>query len=105
MNTFAERLERLRKDRGFTQEELAKKIGMKRQAVLLMEKNNTLPTGSNLIHLAEALDTSIEYLIGNIDYDSRETREVNALYIKLSDANKHIIIKKCIELLTEEGKI
>lgn len=51
-----------RKNKGYTQEYVASQLGVSRQAVFKWEKEQTCPDTSNLIALAELLDTSVDYL-------------------------------------------
>lgn len=53
-----------RLDRGWTIGELAKKSGVTRQAIQLLEAGDTLPQFKNLIKLADALEVELDYLVG-----------------------------------------
>ena len=57
------RVEELRKEKGMTQEELAKKSGISRQSISAIEKNRVKQVKSGtLIAIAEALGTTIDNL-------------------------------------------
>lgn len=57
------RVEELRKGKGMTQEELAKKSGISRQSISAIEKNRVSQVKSGtLLAIAEALDTTIDNL-------------------------------------------
>ena len=60
--SLGERIIELRKTSGISQNQLAKDIGVSRQAVSKWEMDQTAPDSENLILLAEVLDTDIEYL-------------------------------------------
>lgn len=64
-----ERIREIRKLRHLTQQELADKIGVQRQALTNWERNenNTIPSLENLIILCEVLDCSLDYLLGSVD--------------------------------------
>ena len=62
--TFHEHLTRRRKALGLSQEELAAKIGVSRQAVSKWETGDVVPDLNRLLALAEALDTSLDALCG-----------------------------------------
>ena len=53
----------LRKARGLTQEQLAARLGVSRQAVSRWELDETLPDTQNLLPLKEALGVSIDTLL------------------------------------------
>ncbi|MGM9619519.1 MAG: helix-turn-helix domain-containing protein [Oscillospiraceae bacterium] len=62
--TFSEELLRLRKSRGLSQEELAERVGVSRQAVSKWETEEAMPDLPKLLALAEALETSLDALCG-----------------------------------------
>ncbi|MBQ4530830.1 MAG: helix-turn-helix domain-containing protein [Lachnospiraceae bacterium] len=55
----------LRKNAGFTQEQLAEKIGVSRQAVANWEKGENTPDISKCIALADLYGVSIDALVGH----------------------------------------
>ena len=61
---FEERLLETRKNRGMSQETLAEKIGVSRQAVSKWETGEAQPDYARLIALADALEVSLDYLCG-----------------------------------------
>lgn len=72
MMSFEQRLLETRKSRGMSQETLAEKIGVSRQAVSKWETGEALPDYAKLIALADALEVSLDYLCG------RKERSENA---------------------------
>lgn len=56
------RITELRKQQNISQLQLAKDLGISRQAVSKWENGQSLPDTEKLIQLAELLDTDIEYL-------------------------------------------
>lgn len=61
---FEERLLEIRKNRGMSQEALAEKIGVSRQAVSKWETGDAQPDYTKLVALADALEVSLDYLCG-----------------------------------------
>jgi transcriptional regulator with XRE-family HTH domain len=57
---FAGRLRELRTEAGLTQEQLAERAGVKRDAVARWERGKREPSWSNVIALADALRVSCE---------------------------------------------
>lgn len=55
---------RLRKERGLSQEELADKLSVSRQAVSKWERGEALPDTDNLIRLAKLYNVSIDEIVG-----------------------------------------
>lgn len=71
--TLGEKLQKLRKDQKMSQEELASKITVSRQAVSKWELNEALPDTENLIQLSKVLGVSIDYLLNNEIENIEET--------------------------------
>ncbi len=61
--TIGNRITSLRKAQQLSQEEMAEKIGVSRQAVSKWETDACAPDAYNLIALAKALNTSVEYIV------------------------------------------
>ncbi len=55
----------LRKEKGFSQENLAEKVNVTRQTISNWELGETFPNPEQLILLSGALDKSIDELVGN----------------------------------------
>lgn len=62
---FNENLKKIRKEKGYTQEELAAKVGVVRQTVSKWEKGLSVPDADILCKIAEILDTDINMLLGD----------------------------------------
>ncbi len=61
--TFAQRVRRLRQARGFSQEDLARRVGVSKTQVYLVESGRTLnPQPGKLRRYAQALGVSLDYL-------------------------------------------
>lgn len=60
--TIGERINSLRKKKGYTQEYIAEQLRVTRQAVSKWEQDQTSPDTWNLIELAKLLETSVEYI-------------------------------------------
>lgn len=65
--TLGERIRALRTKRGFTQEEMAEKLGMNRANFSNYERNIAIPPGDTLAQIADILKTSTDYLLGRTD--------------------------------------
>ena len=60
---FSEKLQILRKNKGYTQEALAAKLGVSRQAVAKWESGQIYPDISNLIQISDLMSVSVDYLV------------------------------------------
>lgn len=64
IHNFGKNLARLRKEKGITQEELAKNIGLQKAAISKMELGTSYPTFSNLDKIAEFFNATPNQLFG-----------------------------------------
>lgn len=62
--TFSERLMQLRKQRGWSQEQLGEQLHVTRQTISKWETGATTPELNKLIELSELFDLSIDELVG-----------------------------------------
>ena len=72
------RIKEKRKEQRLTQQELAEKVGVSLMTVLRWEKGERTPNTSIMNRLAEALNTSVEYLMGLQDRDEPPMPESEA---------------------------
>lgn len=61
--TFGEKLQRLRQRAGMSQDVLAEKLGVSRQAVSRWERDETMPETDKVIALAELFGVTTDYLL------------------------------------------
>lgn len=88
--TFSEKLITQRKKSGFSQEELADKIGVSRQAISRWESEDSLPDAHNLKKLSELFEISIDYLL--YDNYSQEHNMTTAKNMQRNDGRNIFII-------------
>jgi transcriptional regulator with XRE-family HTH domain len=76
LGTIAERIKLLRESRGLTGEALANMAGIRASTISLLEtETRTDPHSTTLAAIAEALETTTDYLVGLTDCPTRNTRE------------------------------
>lgn len=61
--TFGEKLQLLRKQEGMSQEQLAAKLAVSRQAISKWELDSSLPDTENVIRLSELFHVTTDYLL------------------------------------------
>ena len=98
---IANRLVELRKKNGYSQEELADKLGLSRQAVSKWERAESSPDTDNLICLAKLYNISLDELL-NTDQSVEEIRK--EVKEKESDSVKKIEISEDGVTITENGE-
>lgn len=87
---FGENLKTLRKQKGFTQEELATRLHVVRQTISKWEKNISVPDADTLIRLAEILEVSVSELLGAKIENENTASDVAE---QLSRINEQLVIK------------
>lgn len=105
---FSERLKKLRKDTGLTQVDVASKLGISQQAYASWERGIKKPTQENLVRLAQILNVSVDYIVGNLQETSDELDNIELLFRMnskgLTDEEKRIFKKELIEFMKERKK-
>lgn len=87
---FKENLKSLRKNMGYTQEELANKLNVVRQTVSKWEKGYSIPDAEMVKRIAEILDTDISQLLGS---PKEQNTDTDALAEQLSRISEQLVIK------------
>ena len=116
---FQERLAKIRKLKGVTQEELANRIGVTRRSIIHFEQGTRTPSTETINSIAEALQVSREALISDEEYFIVEAHEkhgaagrksaqklinnAQALFAggDLSDEDKEAVLKAITEAFWE----
>ena len=126
--TLGEKLKSARKDAGLTQEQLAEKLSVSRQAVTKWETDKGMPDIGNLKQLSKLFNISIDYILDsgecidlsvmreqiNLD-DYTYTRKIKGRWSKKAGKKDRVVMKKfpnaeihCLlgrQLLTKGEKI
>ena len=80
---FSEKLQLFRKSKGMTQEELAEKLDVSRQAVAKWESGQVYPDISNLIQISNLFNVTVDYLVRDqecmISFEDEEDNDLNKL--------------------------
>ena len=103
---LAEKIVRLRKQVGWSQEELAEQMNVSRQSVSKWESTNSIPDLNRIIMLAELFDVSTDFLLKdeNEAFDSRdENTKPDIIQISLEQAAKYIENKMEVSALITKG--
>lgn len=87
---FGENLKTLRKQKGFSQEELATRLHVVRQTISKWEKNLSVPDADTLIRLAEILEVPVSKLLGTKIESENVASDVAE---QLSRINEQLAIK------------
>lgn len=85
-----ENIKKLRKIKGFTQEELASKLNVTRQTISKWEKGYSVPDAEILENLAEIFETNVSQLLGGT---INQTASGDMVAEQLSRINEQLVIK------------
>ena len=105
---FSERLKDLRKQVGLTQVDVAEKLGISQPAYASWERGVKKPTQENLVKIAQVLNVSVDYLVGNSDERTDELDNIELLFRMnskgMTEEEKEIFKKELIEFMEERKK-
>lgn len=105
---FSERLKELRKQAHLTQVELASKLGIVQSSYADWERGKKKPTQDNLVKIAQVLNVSVDYLVGNSEEKADELDNIELLFRMnskgLTDEEKKVFKKELIEFMEERKK-
>ncbi len=87
MSFFSERLKALRIERDETQEYIAGLIGVTKASVCKYEKGETEPDMKSIRTIADHLDVTIDYMLGNTDIRTRPRRVSENIKLIMGDLN------------------
>jgi len=85
---LGERLYELRKGRGLSQEELAERLGISRQAISKWECGESLPDTDNLIAISRLYGVSLDELVGNAPEKAEENAETEEAKVEEPDTEE-----------------
>lgn len=82
MSIFSERLSALMDEQGLNQKELASAIGVTESAMSYYVKGSRIPRGDILTRMANALNTTTDYLLGNISENIHQSTQADLQYLQ-----------------------
>ncbi len=82
---------------GFTQEEIAEKVGVSRQAVAKWERGETMPDISSCIKLADLFGVTVDMLVRRIDTSAHDEGDGKHVFgvSKLNDKGQITLPAEC----------
>lgn len=82
---FSENLRAMRKEKGYTQEELAIKLNVVRQTVSKWEKGLSVPDADLLAMISDVLETPVSRLLGEKINEEADKNEIAEQLAKISE--------------------
>lgn len=111
MLSFAEKIRKLRKEREWSQDVLADKIGIHGRHVSKYEGGKSLPNAETLVKIADALHVSIDYLLMNKEIHNPDAKikdlELLKAFVDIDqmDDEDKFVIKKLVEAFVKKRKV
>lgn len=108
---FLERLKESRKQARLTQGEISEKLGISQPAYASWEGGTKKPTQENLVKIAQILNITVDYLVGNSDEEitNKVLEDIEILFRKnsegLSDEEKSLFKQELIAFMEERKKL
>lgn len=92
---FGKRIQKYRERAGYSQEKLAEKIECSTIFISYIERGEKLPGLDNLINLANALDTSVDVLLGKelTSYSISRLKDIEKQLLPLPTANQEKLLE------------
>ena len=86
--TLSDRLQVLRKSHNFSQEQLAEKLNVSRQAISKWESGQANPDINNLLKLSDIYETSTDYILTGKELNKSIVNEDHIVYKEKRGFNK-----------------
>lgn len=99
---FGENLQKLRKEKGISQEQLAEQLGVTRQSVSKWESGNSYPEMDKLVTICQIFDCDLDSLI-NKDIMQENSKQEATSIVKIMISEVTTYIKKTIQLLEQNS--
>lgn len=93
-------LKLFRKKYGYTQEQIAERIGVSRQAVAKWEKGEALPDIENIVALADIYEVTVDSLVRNVSAYSGAAPDKQHMFgiVRVNDKGQITLPKQCREI-------
>ncbi len=83
---FSEKIYALRKDKGYTQEQLAEKLDVSRQSISKWESGQVIPEVEKIVELSKVFNVTLDYLLKPSEID-----ELSVKTYMLEQQQKHLL--------------
>ncbi len=91
---FHENFKTLRKDRGFSQEQLALRLNVVRQTISKWEQGLSVPDAEMLMEIAEVLNVQVSDLLGQEIKVEEKDKTAEKIAIELEKLNELLVIQQ-----------
>lgn len=93
--TFGEKIQKLRKEAGLSQEELSYQLGVSRQAISKWERDNGYPETEKIVQMSKMFHVSLDYLLNEDDTKKPEiSPDEKGIYVSREMADGFLAYQK-----------
>lgn len=93
--TFGEKIQKLRKESGLSQEELSYQLGVSRQAISKWERDSGYPETEKIVRMSKIFDVTLDYLLNEEDSQKPELApDEKGLYVSREMAEGFLSYQK-----------
>ena len=93
MTKIGNKITELRKKKGWSQSELAKKVNASREAIGKYERNEASPSVDTAKNIADIFEVSLDYLVGDVlkpSFDKRMTDRLQDFELLSEEDKSHL---------------
>lgn len=93
--TFGEKIQKLRKEKGLSQEELSYQLEVSRQAISKWENDNGYPETEKIVRMSKIFNVSLDYLLAEETHKEDTSHEnEKGIYVSRESASGYLMYQK-----------
>ena len=92
--TFGEKIQKLRKEAGLSQEDLSYQLGVSRQAISKWERDNRYPETEKIVRMSKIFNVTLDYLLNDEGTHTPEPSAEQVLYVSREFADGFLLYQK-----------
>lgn len=92
--TFGEKIQKLRKEAGMSQEELSYQLGVSRQAISKWERDNGYPEIEKIVRMSKIFHVSLDYLLNEEGTQLPESAAEQGIYVNREMADGFLLYQR-----------
>ena len=92
--TFGEKIQKLRKEAGLSQEELSYQLGVSRQAISKWERDNGYPETEKIVRMSKIFHVTLDYLLNEEGTQEPEAAAEQGIYVSREMADGFLLYQK-----------
>lgn len=92
--TFGEKIQKLRKEAGLSQEELAYQLDVSRQAISKWERDSGYPETEKIVRMSKIFHVTLDYLLNEEDTPIQEPKAERGIYVSREMADGFLLYQK-----------